>query len=103
MDHKDEAWVAIEVDLAQYDACFRGNEHPHPSLPTRQWLLPAAVVNEFPRWEVPLVEVLKLRLDRSCPYHCSYVKLKRLIKSGTWGATRERWLTALHQGRLLLA
>ena len=36
MDLKDEAWVAIEVDLAQYDACFRGNEHPHPSWRTRQ-------------------------------------------------------------------
>jgi hypothetical protein len=70
LGHEDEAWIAVRVTEAQFEAHFRGNEWQDSGWPTRQWLLPAAVVNQFPRWEIPLVDVLKLRIaERSTAHH----------------------------------
>jgi hypothetical protein len=100
MNPKAEAWIAVDVTQEEYDAHFASREYPSKTWPARQWLLPAAVANQFPRRKVPLVEVLKLRLDRSCPYRVSHADLETLIRTGMRSPlVQKRWLTALHEAR----
>jgi hypothetical protein len=62
MGRSDEAWIGIWVTPEDYERCFVGNEWQDESWPTRQWLIPAAEANRFPRREVPLEEVLYCRI-----------------------------------------
>jgi hypothetical protein len=102
LGHEDEAWIAIRVSSSQFNAYFRGNEWQDESWPTGQWLLPAAVVNQFPRHEVPLVDVLRIRLtDNSTEHHRFYTAevLHEQILSEMSGAIQTKWLTALEQAQ----
>ena len=63
MAHVDEAWIAVFITEDDYWQYFRGNEWQDESWPTRQWLIPAAHANQFPRSEVALAQILRQRID----------------------------------------
>lgn len=100
LGHEDEAWIVIRVSREQFDAHFVGNEWQEESWPLRQWLVPAAVVNQFPRAEVPLVDVLRMRLtDTSTKHHRYYTPdvMRRQIHTEMRGEIQAKWLAALKQ------
>jgi hypothetical protein len=100
LGHADEAWIAVQVSASGFNTHFRGNEWQDQSWPTRQWLVPAAVVNRFPRHEVPLVDVLRIRLtDNSTEHHRFQTAehLREQILSEMSGAIQTKWLAALEQ------
>jgi hypothetical protein len=99
MGHTDEAWIAVDVPWPDFDREFRPNEWEDESWPTRQWLVPTSVVNRFPRREVPLVEVLRIRLDPACPLHVPAADFEEVIRTEMKGQIQARWRAALREAR----
>ena len=84
--------------FAKFDDHFIGNQWWHSDWPTLQWRLRAAVVNQFARQEVSLVDVLRLRIaERSTEHHRRYsaAVLRVMIEEEMSGAIRDKWLAAL--------
>jgi hypothetical protein len=63
-DHADtdEAWIRIKVTPEEFDYWFRTRERYDFTWGARQWLMEAVLVNTFPRSEMALADVLKMRL-----------------------------------------
>jgi hypothetical protein len=98
LGHADEAWIKVLATEEFYERQLRGNEWQDPSWPTRQWLVPAQAVNQLFMQEVPLAEVLALRLaNNSSAHHAFYTAavLRQQIASEMSGAIQARWNAAL--------
>jgi hypothetical protein len=101
--HQDEAWIEVTATEAFYQRHMIGNEWRDSSWPTRQWLVPACEVNKLIRREVPLVEVLKLRLaNKSTEHHAFYTAevMRRQIANEMDGDIQARWNAALDAAAL---
>ena len=88
---------------AFYQRHMIGNEWRDSGWPTRQWLVPACEVNKLIRREVPLVEVLKLRLaNKSTEHHAFYTAevMRRQIANEMDGDIQARWNAALDAAAL---
>ena len=98
LGHDDESWLAIFVTEDEFSRHFVGTEWEDDSWPTRQWLIPAVIANSFPRCEIPLAEVLRLRIaNTSTEHHRFYTAnvLRECIHGETDGPIQDKWLTAL--------
>lgn len=96
--HKDEAWIEVLATEEFYERHMRGNEWQDASWPTRQWLIKAQEVNKLFMREVPLPQVLAMRItNKSTEHHAYYTAdmIRRAIKSEMSGAIQERWNAAL--------
>ena len=92
MGRTDEAWISIFITPEDFDRCFKGNEWQDASWPTRQWCIPAVEANKFPRQEVPLRDVLAMRIGDDLTIE----DLNGLIESEiSDDAIKARWLGAL--------
>jgi hypothetical protein len=99
MGYEDEAWIAVFVTEEDYNQHFVGNEWQDTSWPTRQWLISETAANSFVRCEVPLSEVLRLRIANVSTQHHRYYTakvLQRQIQNEMSGDTQARWLAALN-------
>jgi hypothetical protein len=95
---KDEAWIEVMATEEFYRQHMLGNEWQDESWPTRQWLVPAEFVNQLRMREVPLVEVLTLRLlNQSTEHHRYYTPavMRRQIATEMSGEVQARWNAAL--------
>jgi hypothetical protein len=100
LGHKDEAWIAIFITETDFGRIFQGNEWQDESWPTRQWLIPANCANQFERSEVPLEQVLRLRIVNNTTEHHAYYTadiLREQITQEMGGAVQGRWLAALDE------
>jgi hypothetical protein len=102
LGHRDEAWIAISVTEEEFHKHFRGNEWQDPSWPTRQWLIAAEAANNFPRCEIPLVEVLRMRIANDSTEHHRFITadiLRECILSemNPEEPIQARWLAALDE------
>ena len=92
LGHTDEAWVCIRITPEDFDRCFVGNEWQDTSWPTRQWLIPAAEANKFPRFEMPLEKVLARRIDDNLTVE----EMSDMIETEMTDETiKDRWRAAL--------
>jgi hypothetical protein len=95
--HSDEAWIALLITPEDFERCFKGNEWQDASWPTRQWLIPAADANQFPRFELSLEEVLRFRINDTLTTE----GLSELIESDlTDESIKARWCAALETAML---
>jgi hypothetical protein len=96
--HSDEAWIEVMATEEFYWQHMRGNEWQEESWPLRQWLIPAVAVNTLPRREIPLVEVLAMRIANDTTEHHRFYTadiLREQIETELVDGVRERWRAAL--------